>query len=154
MSRIEANDSVIANSACSGHPQSEIAPVDFRLVNQPGTSTAFSLGAPSLFSYNHDIPFNPPKLLGKYKTPKFSFGDEVHCARRGEVPIVGLSSAPIPWTIGKRLPKGRQRSLVLEADLTETVRRESAEAVAYWFGVKSDAVWHWASARSRRAPPL
>ena len=37
-----------------------------------------------------------PKLLGSYATPTFSYGDVVECARRGEVRIVGLSSAPIP----------------------------------------------------------
>ena len=29
------------------------------------------------------------------------------CARRGDVRIVGLSSAPIPWPIGQRLPRGQ-----------------------------------------------
>jgi hypothetical protein len=45
-----------------------------------------------------------PKLLGTYSTPSFDYGDVVECARRGEVRIVGLSEAPIPWPIGQRLP--------------------------------------------------
>jgi hypothetical protein len=45
----------------------------------------------------------PPKLLGRYKTPKFKMGDEVACARRGDVRIVGVSDAPIPWPIAKRI---------------------------------------------------
>jgi hypothetical protein len=60
---------------------------------------------------------NPPKLLGEYNTLRFSSGDVVECARRGDVRIVGLSSGPISWPIGQRLPKGRKRSLVLDADL-------------------------------------
>src|SRR5262245_30832007 len=49
----------------------------------------------------------PPKLLGTYRTPAFDYGDVVTCARRGDVRIVGLSEAPIPWPIGQRLPRGQ-----------------------------------------------
>src|SRR5262249_41671480 len=55
----------------------------------------------------------PPKLLGKYATPRFDYGDVVACERRGDVRIVGLSEAPIRWPIGQRIPKGRGRSLVV-----------------------------------------
>jgi len=48
------------------------------------------------------MPNDPPKLLGEYETLRFDCGDVVECARRGEVRIVGLSSAPIPWPIGHR----------------------------------------------------
>jgi hypothetical protein len=89
---------------------------------------------------------NPPKLLGKYATPRFSHGEVVHCARRGDVRIVGLSSAPIPWPIGQILPKGRGRSLVLYADLAEAVRRESAESVAFCWGLSTITVWLWRKA--------
>jgi len=83
----------------------------------------------------------PPKLLGNYKTPKFRIGDVVNCARRGEVRIVGLSDAPIPWPLGQ-LPKGGRRpALLLSGDLAEAVRRESAEAVTYFWGVKANTVW-------------
>src|SRR5262249_43247992 len=70
-----------------------------------------------------------PKLLGTYRTPRFEYGDVVTCARRGDVRIVGLSEAPIPWPIGQTLPRGRARALVLYGDLAGAVRRESAEAV-------------------------
>src|SRR5262249_25716201 len=72
----------------------------------------------------------PPRLLGSYATPAFDYGDVVTCARRGDVRIVGLSEAPIPWPIGQRLPRGRARALVLYGDLAEAVRRESAPAAA------------------------
>ena len=61
----------------------------------------------------------PPKLLGKYRTPTFNYGDVVACARRGDVRVVGLSDAPIPWPLAQTLPKGRGRSLVLDAGLVE-----------------------------------
>jgi hypothetical protein len=92
------------------------------------------------------MPSNPPKLLGKSRTPRFSDGDAVECARRGEVRILGLSSAPIPWPLGQRLPKGRKRSLLLDGALAEAVRRELSEAVAYWFGVSDQTVTVWRKA--------
>src|SRR5262249_41734447 len=52
-------------------------------------------------------PMSPPKLLGSYATPAFEYGDVVFCERRGDIRIVGLSEAPIPWPIGQRLPRGR-----------------------------------------------
>src|SRR5262249_37412765 len=88
----------------------------------------------------------PPKLLGRYRTPRFAYGAVVRCARRGDVRIVGLSEAPIPWPIGQTLPKGRARSLVLYGALAEAVKRESSEAVAYWWGVTAQTVTIWRKA--------
>src|SRR5262245_49342603 len=76
-----------------------------------------------------------PRLLGIYATPAFSCGDVVTCTRRGDVRIVGLSEASIPWPIGQTLPRGRARALVLYGALAQAVRRKSAEAVAHWWGV-------------------
>jgi hypothetical protein len=65
----------------------------------------------------------PPRLLGTYQTPAFSYGDVVRCDRRGEVRIVGLSDAPIPWPIAQTLPNGRARSLVLYGAVNAVGRR-------------------------------
>src|SRR5262245_4674218 len=67
-------------------------------------------------------------LFGPYRTPVFHCGDVVHCERRGEVIITGLSSGPIAWPIGKRRQKGRARALILSADLAEAVRRAKIAA--------------------------
>jgi hypothetical protein len=65
----------------------------------------------------------PPKLLGKYKTPKFHLGAIVRCARRGDVRIVGQPDAPGLWARGAA---GRRLALVPGA--TRRVRsRVSAE---------------------------
>ena len=42
------------------------------------------------------------RLLGQYDTPRFEYGQVVFCERLGEVEIVGLTDAPIPWPTGKR----------------------------------------------------
>ena len=88
----------------------------------------------------------PPKLLGRYRTPRFRIGDVVRCARRGEVRIVGLSDAPIPWPTGQLLRGGRRPALILYGGLAEAVRRESAEAVMHSWGVKHATVWLWRKA--------
>jgi hypothetical protein len=79
-------------------------------------------------------------LIGTYSTPRFRYGVRVICGRRGQVEIVGLTDALIPWPIGKR---GRSKAIVLYGDLAEAAKLESAAAVGHWFGVGSDTVWKW-----------
>jgi hypothetical protein len=92
------------------------------------------------------------KLLGQYRTPRFRYGDVVTCAMRGDMKVVGLSNARIPW------PKGRtgkrSRALILYGALAQAVRRESVCAVAYWFGIARFTVWQWRKALGvdRRTP--
>ncbi|MCI0357333.1 MAG: hypothetical protein L0211_02470 [Planctomycetaceae bacterium] len=50
------------------------------------------------------------KLLGKYRTPTFRYGQRVDDERRGEVRIVGLSAGRIPWPVGKVSSVGRTSS--------------------------------------------
>jgi hypothetical protein len=88
------------------------------------------------------MPDTPPRLLGNYATPAFQIGQRVECALRGEVEVVGLSAGPIPWPIGRVPPRGRQRFLIVFADLAEAVRRESAEAVLHWWGVSPGSDGH------------
>jgi len=59
---------------------------------------------------------------------------------RGEIEIVGLTDAPIPWPIGKR---GSIRAIVLYGALVKAVRRESSLAIQHWFGVGPFTVWRW-----------
>ncbi len=87
---------------------------------------------------------NRIKLLGRYRTPRFRCGDVVTCELRGEVKIVGLTAAHIPWP--KCRPGKRSRAIILCGALVEAVRRESAKAVAYWWGVGKFTVWKWRKA--------
>jgi hypothetical protein len=73
------------------------------------------------------------RLLGKYRTPRFKHGDVVTCAIRGEVKIVGITNARIPWP--KCRTGKRSRAIILYGGLADAVRTESPVAVAYWFGV-------------------
>jgi hypothetical protein len=51
---------------------------------------------------------------------------------RGEVEVVGLHEAPVPWPVGKR---GRAKSLAVFQGLARAVRRGSEVAVAHHWGV-------------------
>ena len=72
----------------------------------------------------------PFKLLfGPYNPPAVRLGQIVHCTIRGDLEVVGISAGPIPWPLGRRPPKGRQRSLIVMGGLEEAIRLESAGAV-------------------------
>jgi hypothetical protein len=80
-------------------------------------------------------------LLGKYRTPRFRYGRKVLCEVPGEVTIVGLTDAPIPWPVGKG---GRGRhSLVVFKDLAKAIRRESNQAICHSWRVTPQTVSKW-----------
>ena len=56
--------------------------------------------------------------FGPYITPQFRYGDVVMDAVRGEVTIVGLTDAAIPWPLGKR---GRTTTIAVYAGLADAV---------------------------------
>ena len=85
------------------------------------------------------------KLLGNYRTPRFKYGDVVSCAIFGDVKIVGLTDARIPWPKG-RSGKCARHVIALYGDLAEAVKRESAQAIRYWFGVGETTVTRWRQA--------
>jgi len=86
-------------------------------------------------------------LFGPYKTPIFKYGDDGFCELHGSAILCGLTDARIPWPTGKKRVKGsRARFIVVCGGLAEAVRRESAQAVAYWWGVTPDTVTRWRKA--------
>jgi hypothetical protein len=78
-----------------------------------------------------------------YRTPTFRYGQRVECLARGEVTIVGVTDAPIPWPVGKTV---RAKSLVLYRGLANAVRRESNLEVCRLFGVTPQTVSKWRKA--------
>jgi hypothetical protein len=81
--------------------------------------------------------------MPRYRTPPFRYGQRAECQARGEVVIVGLTDAPIPWPFGKRV---RAKSLVIYRDLARAVRRESNQTVCRLFGVTPQTVSKWRKA--------
>jgi hypothetical protein len=84
------------------------------------------------------------KLLhGPYHAPRCRVGRRLTCEVRGEVVVCGLTDARIPWPVGK---KDRARSLVVCGGLAKAVRRESAIAVCFWWGITPQTVTKWRKA--------
>ena len=72
-------------------------------------------------------------LFGPDATPVFQYGGDGFCQVRGEVIVCGMTAARIPWPVGKRKLKGdRARAIIVCGALADAVRRESAQAVAFW----------------------
>jgi hypothetical protein len=84
------------------------------------------------------------KLLhGPYHAPPVKRGDVVFCEARGDVLVAGETAAPIPWPVGK---KGRAKAPILFGGLVDAVKKESNQAVAYWWGVTPQTVTKWRKA--------
>ncbi len=75
--------------------------------------------------------------FGPYRTPRFKIGAVVTDELRGEVKIIGLSDAPIPWPLSFHW---RARSVVVYGALVRAIRSESAQAVAHWWGISVGTV--------------
>lgn len=81
-------------------------------------------------------------LIGRYRTPRVKPGHFISDAVAGEVQVDGITEdVPIPWPYIARV--GTQKTLILCADLTKAVNRESVAAVAYHWGVSRWTVRRW-----------
>jgi hypothetical protein len=87
--------------------------------------------------------------FGPYRTPRFKLGAIIKDEIRGEVTVVGLTDARIPWPIVKY---GRFRSYAVFGGLAKAVRLESNVALRYWFGVSKS--WVWACRRAFGVPAM
>lgn len=80
--------------------------------------------------------------FAQYETPTFRYGARVWDEVCGWVKIVGLSNGRNPWPIGKK----EQKSLAVYRGLAQALRRESNQAVAYWWGIMGQTVTKWRTA--------
>jgi len=78
--------------------------------------------------------------FGPYPTPRYKYRERVLDEARGQVGIVGTSDGRIAWPIGVR--RG-SRAVVLYSSLVSAVRRETAIAVRYWWGVSAFLIKKW-----------
>jgi hypothetical protein len=80
------------------------------------------------------------RLLAKYRTPRVRVGRFVRCFIRGVVEVAGIRDGPIPWPVCKT---ARRHALIVFAGLACAIRRESAQAVGHWWGVRPLQVSKW-----------
>jgi hypothetical protein len=80
-------------------------------------------------------------LGGPYRPPRFRVGFPLFCEWRGEVEVMGTTDAPIAWPYSQG--ERRKRLPVLTGDLVRAVTVESAEAVAFHWGISRWTVRRW-----------
>jgi len=81
--------------------------------------------------------------FGPYKTPRVRIGQIVECEVRGKVCIVKLSDSPIPWPSAKKPGRPGRSAPVVFRDLAKAIRKESAVAVCFWWGVTGQTISKW-----------
>jgi hypothetical protein len=82
-------------------------------------------------------------LFGPYRMPKRKVGQWLPCRMRGKARIMGISDAPMQWPYTYRHEMDRRPSLIVCGDLVRALQRESATAIAHWWGASISTVWRW-----------
>jgi hypothetical protein len=77
-------------------------------------------------------------LFGPYRAPYVRKGEVVFCDVRGEVVVRGIFAGRIPWPVTRL--KSSRPLLIVFAGLAEAIRRESNQAVAFWWGIDKQTV--------------
>ena len=86
------------------------------------------------------------KLLhGPYRCPRCRIGSKLFCEVRGWVPVRAMSDGRIVWPMTANKRNGR-RFFIICGGLAKAVRRESAIAICYWWGVTPQTVSVWRKA--------
>jgi hypothetical protein len=81
------------------------------------------------------------QLRGIYRTPFHWIGQVITDEIRGDVEITGISTAPLPWPLGRR--DGVRSTLAVYGGLADALFCESVQGVAHWWGVSPTTVRRW-----------
>jgi hypothetical protein len=84
----------------------------------------------------HQVPFVPPTV---------HIGETINCVIHGPQPVLGFSDGRIAWPLIRAAHGGRAVP-ALAGSLIKAVRRESKQAIVYWWGVSEKTVWRWRNA--------
>lgn len=80
-------------------------------------------------------------ISGPYSMPRLRVGAKVYCLYRGDVRVISISDAPIPWPISSGM---RQKPIpILTGSLVAAVMVESVESISYHWGVSRSTVRRW-----------
>jgi hypothetical protein len=88
-----------------------------------------------------------PPLIGTYAPPAVKRGERVTCLFRDrDCVVTSWTNASIPWPRVQPCEQRGGSGLWVNEILARAIRTESAEGIAYWFGVSSGVVWRWRKA--------
>jgi hypothetical protein len=84
-------------------------------------------------------------LFGPYRAPHLRRGDRATCLNHDAVVLItSWTSARISWPLCRPVDCRRgQPTILLNETLAQAVRRESAAAIRYHWGVSAVVVWRW-----------
>lgn len=89
-------------------------------------------------------PPNAPELIGgPYRPPRCKIGKPVYDLLHGDLVVVAISDAPIPWPMIRTHPNSRGTVPAMTADLKRAVERESVEAIAHHWQTSRWTVRRW-----------
>jgi hypothetical protein len=78
-------------------------------------------------------------LHGPYRPPRCRVDGFLTCRIRGRLKVARISDARIQWPCAVN----GQPFLIVTAAMARAIRRESATAICYWFGVTPQTVTKW-----------
>lgn len=86
----------------------------------------------------------PELIAGPYVPPSLVRGDRATCLYRdSDVVVTSWTAARIAWPRCRALGRRGGSGLLVDDELKRAVTTESAEAIAFWFGVSGTTVWEW-----------
>jgi transposase-like protein len=87
-------------------------------------------------------------LFGPYRAPALKRGDRAACLFKDcDVVVTGWTDARISWPRCRPVDVPRTHpSLLVDEELARAIRRESAAALRFWWGVSTGVVHRWRKA--------
>jgi hypothetical protein len=85
----------------------------------------------------------PALIAGPYKPPRCRVGKPIYDLLHGDLAVVGISDAPVPWPLVKTDPRASRAVPAMTPELKRAIETESVEAVVHHFGTSRWTIRRW-----------